>query len=366
MSSYRNNYNNSSDYNYGTSSGYSNNSYSNNNIPPSRRPDGSYREEVRVRPGHVPEAERQYYVPPPARKTNYSGYSGGATTTEPLKNNSEDRIDSWADLDAPVLSEHSEYESNDIEESTPTKVEVEKEPTESTETTESTESQEPEPSGSPAPSEPRKPSQLAAAIDTALDSLSINSSSGDSGAPRPIGRFAAQIASDEREGRSYTPRRYDSSYSNRNDYSRGDYNNNNRSDYQGYNRDYRGNTTTNWNRNPSYSNSYSSNRDNTDEAASSGSAAVDSSNNLGTSSGLGNSSGDIRAEKEFKSFLEQLNALRREMAVINAKLEYIRYFKHLDLSELNDSERARLIKEKDLLARMDAIFEAIEALALKH
>lgn len=88
------------------------------------------------------------------------------------------------------------------------------------------------------------------------------------------------------------------------------------------------------------------------------------SNNLGSS--VGNSSGEIRVEKEFKSFLDQLNSLRREMAVINAKLEYIRFFKSLDTAEMNEVERARVSKEKDLVGRMDAIFEAIDALSLNH
>ena len=89
-----------------------------------------------------------------------------------------------------------------------------------------------------------------------------------------------------------------------------------------------------------------------------------SASTVNASNTLGSSSGEIRVEKEFKSFLEQLNALRREMAVINAKLEYIRYFKNLDFSELTDAVKARVSKEKELAARMDTIFEAIEALAL--
>lgn len=389
MSSYRNNYSNSGsgDYNnYRSSSNYNNNatgSYSSsNNIPASRRPDGSYREEVRVRPGYVPDGERQSYVPPPARN-NYSGYSSGNTGNAAISG-VEDRVDSWADEEAPVLSEHSEYESNDIE---GPETETKKEETVETAVTETVkessdtvvsaeavaveaedvETAVPETSESPAPREPRKPSQLATAIDTAIDSLSINSGTGENGTPRQIGRFAAQIANDEREGRTYTPRRYDSSSSsggyyqgggyNRNDYGRGD-------NQGGYNRDYRSyNNTGSWNRNSSYN----SNRDANEEITSSSAANGSSSNNtLGNSSGVGHSSGDIRAEKEFKSFLEQLNALRREMAVINAKLEYIRYFKNLDLVELSEAERSRLVKEKELVARMDAIFVAIEALALKQ
>lgn len=392
MSSYRNNYSNSGsgDYNnYRSSSNYNNSaagSYSSsNNIPPSRRPDGSYREEVRVRPGYIPDGERQSYIPPPARN-NYSGYSNG-NTGNMVVNGVEDRVDSWADEEAPVLSEHSEYESNDIEEPAPesmkeeiveaTVAETVKEFSETVmtadttpstpEATEDVETTVPETSESPAPREPRKPSQIATAIDTAIDSLSINSGTGENGTPRQIGRFAAQIANDEREGRTYTPRRYDSSSSNGGYYQGGTYN---RSDYgrgdnqSGYNRDYRSyNNTGSWNRNPSYN----SNRDANEEITSSSAANGSSSNNtLGNSSGVGHSSGDIRAEKEFKSFLEQLNSLRREMAVINAKLEYIRYFKNLDLVELSEAERSRLVKEKELVARMDAIFVAIEALALKQ
>lgn len=362
MSSYRNNYNNSSEYGgYGSSSNYSNSpSY----IPSSRRPDGSYREEIRVRPGHVPEAERQSYAPPQSRASsgsNYSGYSSSGNAAA----GADDRVDSWADMDAPVLSEYSESESNVVEEPEPKAAENEiktEAPVTSKPAAEAvtpdvasvTEAEEAESSSSPAPTrEPRKPSQLATAIDTAIDSsLSSVSGTAETGAARPIGRFAAQIANDERDGRSsYAPRRYDS-----NGYSR--------PDYQGYRDTSRSSYTTGtgstWNRGTSYNNNM--NRDPADDSPSV--SAANLPNNLGSS--VGNSSGEIRVEKEFKSFLDQLNSLRREMAVINAKLEYIRFFKSLDTAEMNEVERARVSKEKDLVGRMDAIFEAIDALSLNH
>ena len=379
MSSYRSSYYTSNDKSYGSasSSNYSSsNSYS-NNVPPSRRPDGSYREEIRVRPGYVPEAERQSYVPPPARTRSYSDEN---TAIDSYRDILDDRVDSWADIDAPVLNEHNKYGSNDKEKTTAAKVEASEVKIEinevseanvikSTETSEiKTEAaltsgtaaipEELEPSGPPAiRGEPRKPSQLATAIDTAIDSLSIGSGAGETGtgAPRQVGRFAAQIACEEREGRTYAPRRYEaSSYNNSGGH------HSNRSDYQGYNRDnrsysnYNNSNSNNWNRTSSYNNN--SNRDTVEDATSA--STVNASNTLGSSSG------EIRVEKEFKSFLEQLNALRREMAVINAKLEYIRYFKNLDFSELTDAVKARVSKEKELAARMDTIFEAIEALAL--
>lgn len=358
MSSYRNNYNNSSESSYGSSSNYNNSSSS---IPSSKRPDGSYREEIKVRPGHVPEAERQNYAPPHSRTSNHSGYSSGNAAAI----GAADLVDSWADMDAPVLSEYSESESNVIEdpesksEIKSQSIEVSKPSVEVPKLVEAPKlaeastalsldnSSDVESNGSPAPREPRKPSQLATAIDTAIETVS--NVSGISEASRPIGRFAAQIANDERDGRTYTPRRYDSSTSNHN--YRTDYN------QRGYSRSgYNNNSRSNWNRDSSFNNNM--NRDSVDEAPSA--IAAISSINLGATVGI--SSGEIRVEKEFKSFLEQLNALRREMAVINAKLEYIRYFKSLDTVEMNKVERARVLQEKDLLTRMDAIFEAFDAL----
>lgn len=356
MSSYRNNYNNSNNSN---ESSYINNKSS--YVPSSRRPDGSYREEIRVRPGHVPEAERKIYAPPAARSSNYYGYSSVMTADQSSRDSLEDRVDSWADEEAPVLSEYSECESKGVGEPVKNeepKIEIaanvqttkaaeitaDNEATVVTEASTAEEEVEAESSGSQALREPRKPSQLAAAIDTAIDSLSIVSSGSESGASRQIGRFAAQIANEERYGGSnYAPRRYESN---------------------GYNREYKSGYTSNncWNRGSSCNNNYNNQTKDTVEEAASGSSVVNASGNIGSVT-TGNSSGDIRVEKEFKSFLERLNSLRREMAIINAKLEYIRYFKGLDVTELNDAERARVSKEKDLVARMDAIFEAIEALA---
>lgn len=360
-SAYRNNYKNSSENSYGSTSNYSSNN-SSSFIPSSRRPDGSYREEIQVRPGHVPDAERQNYAPPHSRTStsNYSGYSSGNSVT-----GAADRVDSWADMDAPVLSEYNESESNVIE-GPEFKIEITESPKIVNEVTKIAEVSRPsvespkiaeeastalswdnasdaESNGSPVPREPRKPSQLATAIDTAIETAS--SVSGVSEASRLIGRFAAQIANDERDGRTYTPRRYDSStsnYNSRTDYSQGGYSR------SGYNNN---NSNSTWNRGSSYNNNMG--RDSVEDAA--------SSSILGAT--VGNSSGEIRVDKEFKSFLEQLNALRREMAVINAKLEYIRYFKSLDMGEMNDVERARVSMEKDLKARMDAIFESIDALS---
>lgn len=332
----RGNYNNNSSLGSGySSSGQSGNSY----IPSSRRPDGTYREEVRVRPGFIPEAERQSYITPAARSSYSSNYNPRSDSQESL----EDRVDSWADEDAPVI-----YERNKVikinavkEEEKLNEVKEEASTADNKEISESSEISESENDASittPA-REPRKPSQLAAAIDTALDSLSIGSpsSNNDGNSSRQIGRFASQIANDEREGRTY--RRYEgysNNYSNSNRFS-GHYNRD-RDGQCGYNRPY-----NNWNRN--------------------GSSYKDSSNTEETNGTASNSS-ENRVENEFKSFLDQLTVYRREMALINAKLEYIRYVKSRDTRELTEIERERLATEAVLVSRLDSIFESIDSLSL--
>lgn len=381
------NYNNYNNYNdkYNNSNSNSGSGYGGSNyIPASRRSDGSYRSEIRVRPGYSPEAEQQPYVPPPARNLPLS-------SVEDLDN----RVDSWADEVAPVVSDFSEVEDNkDVrstmgtngtmdnkesscegepeialemqisESKTASTGEVVTEsahiPTTTTTATASEDSSENASATAPLTREPRKPSQLATAIDTALDSLTILETNSESplSTSRPIGRFAAQIANDEREGRTYRPYNRD----NRDGYSygynreSGGYNRENigynresggyNRDNYGYSRDYR--SSSNWNRNSS-----------------------DNNNNNVTSSSAANStipsssSSEIRQEKEFKTFLDQLNTLRREMAVINAKLEYIKYFKGLGREEMSATERDRLAMEPVLISRMDSIFEAIDALQSK-
>jgi hypothetical protein len=352
---------------YSNNSGYSSySSYSNDSgnsgsyIPSSRRPDGSYREEIRVRPGFVPEAERQSYAPPAARN-----YSSSGNLNSGSQESLEDRVDSWADEDAPVIHETVRAPEPEIEAATVTEtkeavkeVEVEKvtgtveavEKAETVETVKNVVDDTEEVAEAAAPArEPRKPSQLATAIDTALDSLSIGSpNSTEATNTRQIGRFAAQIASDEREGRSY--RRYDG-YSNTSGYNReGGYNRDgqgsyNRDGQSGYNRDNNySRPYNNWNR----TNYYNASKDVIEE-----------------SNGTASNSSETRVESEFKTFLEQLNVYRREMAVINAKLEYIKYVKSRDARELTEVEKERLTIESSLVARLDAIFESIDALASK-
>lgn len=350
--SYYNNNNSGSGYSSYSSSGQS------GNYIPSRRPDGTYREEIRVRPGFVPEAERQSYVPPAARSSYSSNYNQRSESQESL----EDRVDSWADEDAPVIVECSK--TTEIKEEAPVvKVEapvvVEEKETFATAcapavietattdnvTTEGTENE--TTSATTPVREPRKPSQLATAIDTALDNLSIGSPSNSTDAPstRQIGRFAAQIANDEREGRTY--RRYDNYNNSSNSGSGSGYYNRERdgqSGSGGYNRPY-----NNWNRSGYGSGSSSYYKESTTEET----------------NGTATNSNENRVENEFKTFLEQLTAFRREMALINAKLEYIRYVKSRDTRELNEVERERLATEGALVSRLDSIFESIDALSNK-
>lgn len=345
-------YSNRDSYNNNNSgsgySSYSSSGQSGNYIPSSRRPDGTYREEIRVRPGFVPEAERQSYVPPAARSSYSSNYNQRSESQESL----EDRVDSWADEDAPVTVECSK--TTEIKEEAHV-VEVEEKETVATApvvtetattenvTTEGTENE--TTSGTTPVREPRKPSQLATAIDTALDNLSIGSPSNSTDAPatRQIGRFAAQIANDEREGRTY--RRYDN-HNNSSNSGSGYYNRDRdgQSGSVGYNRPY-----NNWNRSGYGSGSSSYYKESTTEET----------------NGTASNSSENRVENEFKTFLEQLTAFRREMALINAKLEYIRYVKSRDTRELNEVERERLATEGALVSRLDSIFESIDALSNK-
>jgi hypothetical protein len=306
------------------------------NISPSRRPDGSYRGEIRVRPGFVPQAERQAYAPP---------YRGNSIETSSTSRESlEDRVDSWADEEAPVLSDLSTGNSTskasnvEVEEKEEKEEKVEEISTKTTEVTTST-------------PEARKPSQLATAIDTALDNLSLSSTSvsAESSSSRPIGRFAAQIANDDRGGSSeYRPyRRYDNNYSrDGSGYSSGY--STNRSDYNSNRSDY--------NTRSDYNNTRSDNRN-------SWGRTQNSQENVSNSNG--NVINENRVENEFKAFLEELAVLRREMAVINAKLEYIRYMKARDACDLSEIERTRMAMEPVLISRFGAIFEAIEGLQVK-
>ena len=92
-------YNNTGNYN-NAGTGYNKNGGS--YVPSSRRPDGSYRDEIRVRTGYTPDAEKQAYVPPPARTGTVSPQADAF---------SDDRIASWADEAAPVISDYTDSES---------------------------------------------------------------------------------------------------------------------------------------------------------------------------------------------------------------------------------------------------------------
>ena len=340
-------YHNRGSYSDNSSSSHSASNQSENYIPSSRRPDGTYREEIRVRPGFVPEAERQTYVPPAARNSFSSTFNQKSESQEDL----DDRVDSWADEEAPVIFEGNRRETvkeaascesieKAQEETCTSKVE---EPTSSAISVEKVD--ESHSKTSIAPRGERKPNQLATAIDTTLDSLSIGSpsNSNEASSTRQIGRFATQIANDEREGRTY--RHHDN------------YNDNNSSGFYIRNRDGYNRSYNNWNRNRNSAHGSYSNF-----VASSSIVKVPTSD-AEDPNGTELNSCETRIENEFKSFLERLNGYRREMAVINAKLEYIRYFKLRDVQELSEVEKERIASEGTLVSRMNSIFEALDALS---
>lgn len=305
-----------------------------NFISASRRPDGSYREEIRVRPGFVPEAEKPVYVPPAARKRLEMMNPEG-------EDDEEERIDSWADESAPVISEicskTSELEVAEDEESSE----------EQEDSFVENESKIIVGEGTPA-KVIRKPSELATAIDNALDNLSLTGS--DPLAPRQIGRFATQIANDEREGRPYY-RRYERNYDG---YRSGDQNNSG-----SYNSGYRSGDQ-------SYNGGYGGGYRNGDQNSNGYNGGYRSEGYKSSYYRRENSSQDLsRVEGDYKNFMEELLQLRKEMAVINVKLEYIRYMKSRDSKDLSEVEKERIEMEGGLVERLDALFEAVDALSSK-
>jgi hypothetical protein len=76
-----------------------------------------------------------------------------------------------------------------------------------------------------------------------------------------------------------------------------------------------------------------------------------------------NDTNPCQSEDKFHAFLEELMTFRREMAVINAKLEYIRYMKGRDSKDLSDVEKKRIEMEPVLISRLDVIFELIDVAA---
>lgn len=367
-SPYSNTTNNS---NNGNSSNYKN--YNNSNIiPSSRRPDGSYREEIKVRNGYINETEqsKSLYVPPPARTNlnsfgslsygqNYSSPSSQRTSHESV----EDRVDSWGDVEEEGHVTESKSLGSSLTESVKSPlIEVNNE-TDSEIKVRETSSPLSTSVSVPVTAintvidtntvieevlvrEPPKPSQLATAIDTAIDATVLNNGEGSvastSTTNRPMGRFAAQIANGER----FQYRRYDnygSSYQSSNRDSTGDNNNNNL-------RDFRENSRLN-----------SSNYNNTSTTWNRSTSSTGFTPNFNETPTIKSSSNENLIETEFKTFLEELTGLRREMAIINAKLEYIRYMKARDSRELSEIEKERLQSESVLLNRIDAIYELIDS-----
>ena len=66
-----------------------------------------------------------------------------------------------------------------------------------------------------------------------------------------------------------------------------------------------------------------------------------------------------------RSCLDSLSKYRRDMAIINAKLEYIRYMRAAkDEEDLTPVEKERVAQEAALLEKINSLYEQIEALEL--
>lgn len=356
-----------------------------NTIPSSRRTDGSYREEIKVRSGYCSELEKSksVYIPPPARSNSNSNSSGSSFYAQNSSSlyrtsneNTEDRVDSWADENESACNSSEAASAAVVD-----KIKSPKSETESIETpmnevaheikpeikiktntySVNIQTQTPESelellnvsentTNEVIVREPPKPSQLATAIDTAIDATILNSGeSSVSGIAtssitgRPMGRFATQIANEEK----YQYRRYDNYGSN---YQSGASFYNNRDstvDNDNNTRDFRDNSrlpsNNTWNRCTNF---------------------TETATPVINKSTKTHNTNENRIETEFKTFLEELTGLRREMAVINAKLEYIRYMKARDCRELSEIEKERLKSEPVLINRIDTIFELIDAALL--
>lgn len=333
---------------------YHSNNYSNSQVNRSQRSDGSYRPAVRPpRPGYAPPGESGRYVPPPKRSET------------PSIINDEEREVSWADEDAPIVKEISASEcasENEFFEET-VKEAVKEAKKEASEESEKEAEKECEVEKSDANSAPTKrvPSKLATAIDDALDSLSLGDTSYDGGSAseRPtMGRFATQIARDERNG--YTIGSTSGS----------GYGSGSGSGYQRYNNRY---NDRNNDRNNEYSprNEYSRDNSSRNEYSRDNSSRNDYSRDYSRDNNREFSQRGFHQQRysqegecpKLKACFESLSKLRREMAVINAKLEYIRYMvAHKESEEMTDVERERVDQESALITRMNAIYEEIATL----
>ena len=360
----------------------------------SYRSDGSQRPAERPpRPGYTLSGSAPVYVPPPKREevaaegqaevaervdswadTNGNGNadssekissSGNAQVTvqatQSIQSATTQRLDdfSWAEEDSPVIKKfesESEQEQSGNESSTGAIL---------TETIISSTVNSTSTTGAAAPR--REPSKLATAIDDALDTLSLDS--GNSGATgtgeRQIGRFAAQIRNEQRG-----------------DYSHRDYSRNER----GY---YQQRSTSTYERRPYNSNSSASgytdarsNGYNNVSGYNNGTSNANNSYNVQSNPPTTSQSTSSQANPQstrsplspsqsygecprLRSCLDSLSKYRRDMAIINAKLEYIRYMRAAkDEEDLTPVEKERVAQEAALLEKINSLYEQIEALEL--
>lgn len=219
------------------------------------------------------------------------------------------------------------------------------------------------PEQEPASAIKREPSKLATAIDDALDNLSLGSAS--SGSERQIGRFAAQIRDEqervENTGRpsQYCQRRAATYGHGQQRPSHDHHHHHHRSRYHHHQHDSGSrpsnddssnvNTTRIAINNSSDNNNNSSNSNNVNAPGASQCSVSHCQSNCECS--------------KLRTCLESLSKYRREMALINAKLEYIRYMcAAKDEEDMSPVELERVGQEEALLARLDEIYVLIEGL----
>lgn len=319
---------------------------------------------------------------PPERPVR-PGYNGNSTYVPPARRQDEaERVDAWGD------SNDAEKESEGVKEETTeaTTTSINTSDTASAEVNDSDEyswaeedspvvkkfvESESECSSNEVPevstatnAVKREPSKLATAIDDALDNLSFGSSSASStnnsnGGERQIGRFAAQIRDEQRNG-SYYNRSSSSSYGyeRRTPYARNDQSQRgggyNSYDRPSYDRQYR----------PRTEYSYSNGSENISNAEAPAVNPASNTNSSAATTSLSPSQSYAECPR-LRCFLDSLSKCRREMALINAKLEYIRYMRAAkDEADFTAVERERVDQEAALLTRMNALYEQIENLEI--
>ncbi len=269
----------------------------------------------------------------PFTTTSSTAPTAPVITAAPVTKKSPERLEepSWAEEESPVVKKFSESEGEG----------------ESDQANENGNSY-----STSIPQTKREPSKLATAIDDALDNLSLDSSNGSNGSgERQIGRFATQIKNEQRcdySQRYYQPRYnerrrpYEPQQQQQRPYEQRGY----------YNRGYYGND---------YNNTSSQSSATASTTVATAPSAVEKQS---TSSSLSPSQSYGECPR-LRSCLETLSKCRREMAIINAKLEYIRYMRAAkDEDDFSPVEKERVGQEATLLTKINSIYEQIEALEI--